>query len=219
MFPEFLSYTILPAASFLCGSLPSAFLVVKIFFGKNIYTLGSGNGGATNVYRNFGKLPGGAVLLLDFAKGFLPILTAVRWNEPRLLTLVMIIFLMLGHSFPPWTRFKGGKGVAVTAGGISALIPGAVPFCLAAFLLAVLISGYASLGSLLAGMTLPLYYLTAHLITSREDFLLTEFFLSLLFLLILFLHRSNIRRIIRGEEKTWKRVKPDRAASSPEDGD
>ena len=219
MFPGFLSYAILPAASFLCGSLPSAFLVVRIFYGKNIYTLGSGNGGATNVYRNFGKLPGGAVLLLDFAKGFLPVLAALHWKEPLLLILFMICFLVLGHSFPPWTRLKGGKGVAVTAGGISALIPGAVPFCLAAFLLAVLISGYVSVGSLLAGMTLPLYYLVAHLINPREDFLLTEGFLCLLFFLILFFHRSNIRRIIRGEEKTWKKVKPDKAASSPGDGD
>ena len=207
------------AASYLCGSFPSAYLAVKILHGKNIYDLGSGNGGATNVFRNFGKVTGGLVFFLDSAKGFLPVLASVIYGFSRGTSLIMIVFLALGHAFPPWTGFKGGKSVAVTAGAVSALIPGAVPFCLAAFFLSARLSGYASLGSLAAGLSLPLYYLAAHLIRAREDFLLTEGFLVFLFLLITFFHRRNIFRLIRGEEKTWRGIRQDREASFPEDGD
>ncbi len=212
-------YTILIPLGYLFGSLPSARLIVGIFYGQDIYRLGSGNGGATNVYRQFGLLPALAVLLMDVSKGFFPALFLGERDPFHPASLLLVAGAIAGHAYPLWTGFRGGKGAAVGAGALAALFPGSVPFCLGAFLLGALGSGYASVGSLAAALTLPVYYFLSRRTSGEEYFVLTEALLILLSLAIILLHRTNIQRLIRGEEKTWKRPKRDRAASSPGDGD
>ncbi|MBN2627411.1 MAG: glycerol-3-phosphate 1-O-acyltransferase PlsY [Spirochaetales bacterium] len=219
MFSRIPDFLLLLPLGYLFGSLPSAWIIVRLFYGRNIYEMGSRNGGTTNVYRLYGRLPALAVLIMDMAKGFFPSLFLVPATMDKPFTLLITAGAILGHAFPLWTRFRGGKGVAVGAGSLAALFPLSVPFCLGAFLLGALGSGYASVGSLAAGVTLPLSYLLYHHLSPRGDFLLTEAFLTFISLGIIFLHRSNIKRLIRGEEKSWRRPKPDREASSQGDGD
>ncbi|MDC7223304.1 MAG: glycerol-3-phosphate 1-O-acyltransferase PlsY [Spirochaetales bacterium] len=206
-------------AAYLCGSLPTAYLLAKIVYRKNIYQLGSGNGGATNVYRLFGKGPGAVVFLLDFSKGFLPLLAARLWGRPEEELLLMCSAALLGHTFPVWTGFKGGKGVAVTAGTVSVLMPGVVPFCGGIFVLILFLSGYVSLSSLGAALTLPVYFFVVHSGERGWDFWVRGSFFLLLFLGVLFFHRANLSRLLRGEEKKITPFKQDREASSPKDGD
>lgn len=196
-----LAWILLALVAYLFGSIPTAFLVVKLKFKKNIYQLGSGNGGATNVYRMFGKIPGFLVFIIDFSKGFLPLLGAKAAGAGNPMLVLMTFFALLGHSFPLWTRFKGGKGVAVTAGTVSALFPMAAPFCLAVFGLTLYFSKYVSLSSMAAALTLPLVALIRNLIEPIEAFWFMEAFFLLLFLIVLYLHRSNICRLIKGVER------------------
>jgi acyl phosphate:glycerol-3-phosphate acyltransferase len=208
-----------PLISYLCGTFPTAFLMGKIFYHKDIYSLGSGNGGATNSYRALGKKAGLIVFIIDFSKGFLPLLIASKRGLPEKIQLVMVLTLLLGHAYPPWTGFKGGKGIAVTAASVSVILPGVIPFCGIVFIGTALLSGYISLASLAASLTMPLYFLLRHVLSPQEDFLTKEIFLFLYFLLTLFFHRSNIHRLVRGKERSWKKAKQDKEASFQEDGD
>jgi glycerol-3-phosphate acyltransferase PlsY len=205
-----LELSILPVvAAYFCGSLPVAYILVKIIYRKNIFSLGSGNGGATNVFRIFGKGPGFTVFLLDFTKGFLPLLWANNSGLSTKVLLSMVAAVLIGHAFPIWTRFKGGKGVAVSAGAISAIFPLAAPFCAMAFGLTLLATKYVSLSSLAAAFSLPVINFLMHMADRQEDFWLREGFFLIFFLLVLYFHRSNIVRLFHGEEKKIGQSKQD----------
>src|SRR5687767_6818010 len=158
----------LPIA-YLIGSIPFGYLIVRVTEGADIRQTGSGGTGATNVSRRAGKLAGIATLLLDAAKGAAAVLIAkhfldVTTQEDLYWWVVLAaIAVLLGHMFPVWLRFRGGKGVATGVGVFLVLAPIAVGFAAVIFLLIVWITRYVSLGSIIAAATIPLFVWLQHL--------------------------------------------------------
>jgi acyl phosphate:glycerol-3-phosphate acyltransferase len=187
---------LLPVLGYLCGSVPFGVVLTR-WKGLDVRAQGSGNIGATNVARVAGKKLGVLVLVLDAAKGALPVLAArtLMPGEP-LVHAAVGLAAFLGHVFPIWLKLRGGKGVATALGVLVVLLPwsalaGAVVY--AALFAAFRIS---SIGSLCAGLAAVIAAFVAH--APREY----AFFSLLLFLLILFTHRSNIQRLLRRAEKS-----------------
>lgn len=185
------------AAGYLLGSLPTGALMARAR-GIDIQKVGSGNIGATNVARALGKKIGAVVLLLDALKGFLPVLAVrVAWaQEPQGATTVALVGLMatLGHIFPVWLGFRGGKGVATAFGVFLALSPIAALVSLVLYATVYAALRVSSLGSLVAATALPI---TMLLRREPTPFVTTAF---LLWLLILVKHRSNIHRLLHHQE-------------------
>lgn len=186
-------------ATYLVTAIPTGVLLAKVMGFEDVRRSGSGNIGATNVYRVAGKLPGILTLLGDILKGALPLLVITRWLGPTpgqlgLLALIAII----GHCYPVYLGFRGGKGVATGLGIFLVLSPISVVLAAALFLVAVAISRYISLGSVLAALSMPLWIL--FLGYPREIFAGS---LGIA-LLIVWRHRSNIRRMLDGTENRFK---------------
>lgn len=211
--------------SYLSGSIPFGLLIAK-FKGVDIRKKGSGNIGATNVVRNIGKSWGILCFILDFLKGAVPVILMkfylLDWQISNILQptydfsfidqvlLILASFIAIcGHVFPVWLKFKGGKGIATGGGAIFTLIP--LVFLIAFFIwyLVMKISGYSSLGSIIAAMSLPItltamYYLG--LMTEGVIFPLPIFLLTLLLaILLIFTHKDNIVRIIKKDEYSFKK--------------
>ena len=149
---EFLTIGII---SYLMGSIPFGFILTKIFLKKDIREIGSGNIGATNALRTGNKLIGYSTLLLDVIKAILPVLY-VKINHPELIYIASLC-AFLGHVFPVWLKFKGGKGVATYVGILFTInIFLGFIFC-GAWLIIFLLSRYSSLSSLIGSLTIPVY--------------------------------------------------------------
>lgn len=195
--------------AYLIGSIPFAVVTGYILTKKDIRTQGSKNAGATNVFRILGWKAGLFVLVADFLKAFFPVLFApwiLEWsgveNFPlSLFQTGVFICVILGHIFPLFAKFKGGKGVASAAGGISAIFPPAIPFCLIVFTGTIMISRYVSLASLLTAWILPFYYFFFSLLLKSHFSITVQIFFVCVAILITLFHRSNIKRLIKGEEK------------------
>lgn len=221
--------------AFLCGSIPFGAIVTRLK-GIDIRTVGSGNTGATNVWRALGWKYGISVLLLDALKGFLPVFGYQQhWfagyfqsimdpDPPRQAMLLFIGFsafapfliglmAILGHTFSPWLGFKGGKGVAIGLGVILAIYQGWVLIPLLVFGLTLLRTRMVSLSSMLAALSLPLLGLIAHNAQPFSDHAagLARYwpFGALVALLVIWTHRSNINRILDGSENRVGRKKED----------
>lgn len=183
------------AGSYLLGSFPTAYVAVKWLKRIDVRTVGSGNVGATNVTRVAGFGAGAAVFLIDLAKGAL----AVWWLTPWLqltpaMRLSCGLAAILGHNFPVWLGFRGGKGVATTIGVLLAAMPLVAGVCVAVWAVVYLIFRYVSLASLAAAVALPV----AQAITGQG---LAERGVGALFaLLIIARHHANIRRLLAGTE-------------------
>ncbi len=200
--------------AFLCGSIPFGLLVVKVLGKGDVRTQGSGNIGATNVSRVAGKGVGMVVLLLDAAKGFAPTWCFSRiWPESKVGIALVALAAVLGHMFSPWLKFRGGKGVATALGVCLATawwlpMPG-----FALFLLALGLTRYVSLGSVLAALSLPFttWWLVQPATGGNHLYVLPW---ALLAVLVILKHRENIGRLLRGTEaKLWGSK-----VSSPQDG-
>ena len=181
--------------SYLMGSIPFGFILTKIFLKKDIREIGSGNIGATNALRTGNKLLGYSTLLLDILKAVVPILY-VKINFPELVY-ISALSAFLGHVFPIWLKFKGGKGVATYVGILFSLniILGIVfGIC---WLIIFFITKYSSLASLVGSLSIPLYIL----ILNRTENVL---FFGIMFVLIFFTHRENIKRLKNKEESKTK---------------
>ena len=201
-----LTYIIVAVAAYLLGSIPTGFLVAKAK-GIDIRKTGSGNIGATNAMRVLGKPAGIFVLLMDAIKGYaavlvLPLLVvnlldATRTTDGELFNACVIagIFAVLGHNYTCWLRFKGGKGIATTAGVYLALAPWAVLVGLIVFILAVLVTKYVSVGSIAAAIALPV---TVWIMTPQNLFL--GIVSTALGALAIHKHKSNIQRLMAGTE-------------------
>lgn len=177
------------------GSIPFGFLLTKVILNKDIRKIGSGNIGATNALRAGNKLVGYSTLILDVLKAVIPILI-IKIKFPELL-FVSSLILFLGHVFPIWLNFKGGKGVA-TYVGILFCIDYILGFVfLISWLTIFLISKYSSLSSLLASLSVPIFYF--FLVDSG-----TNYFFVILFILIFYTHRENIKRLINNTESKTK---------------
>ena len=181
---------ILGIISYLMGSIPFGLILTKLFLRKDIREIGSGNIGATNVLRSGNKLVGYLTLLLDVSKAIIPIIY-IKYNYSELI-FISSLSVFLGHLFPVWLKFNGGKGVATYLGILIStnfylgLVFGLI------WIITFLISKYSSLSSILASMAVPIYI-----------FLISEknvFFYIIMFILIFYSHRQNIKRLINKEE-------------------
>jgi glycerol-3-phosphate acyltransferase PlsY len=193
---------IIAALSYLLGSIPFGYLLVRIFRGEDVRQSGSGNIGATNVSRKSPVL-GGLTLLLDAAKGTVAVLLSyvVADHMVAIPTLEQAalgaLFAVIGHMFPVWLKFHGGKGVATGLGAFALLAPKAMLVAMGFFVVVVLISRYVSLGSIVAVAVFPV---AAGLIHQFNLSPVGLALISLACLLILVKHRGNMRRLWAGTE-------------------
>ena len=181
--------------SYLIGSIPFGFLLTKIFLGKDIREIGSGNIGATNALRTGNKLIGYSTLILDIGKAVI-LLLIIKFNFSEYL-FTSSIAVFLGHVFPIWLKFKGGKGVATYVGILFCVnIYLAVVFIIV-WLVVFVMSKYSSLASMVASLLVPLssYFFI-------DD--INYYFYIILFLLILITHRENIKRLKNNTESKTK---------------
>ena len=189
---EFLTIGII---SYLMGSIPFGFILTKTFLKKDIREIGSGNIGATNALRTGNKLIGYSTLLLDVVKAILPVLY-VKINHPELIYIASLC-AFLGHVFPVWLKFKGGKGVATYVGILFTInIFLGFIFCVS-WLLVFLVSKYSSLSSLIGSLTIPIYIFF-------NDQMSNALFFGIMFVLIFYTHRENIKRLKNKEESKTK---------------
>jgi len=185
-----MDYLITIIFSYLLGSIPFGLILTKLFLKKDIRDIGSGNIGATNVLRSGNKLIGYLTLFFDILKALIPVVY-IKLNYPDLVY-ISSLSVFLGHVFPIWLKFKGGKGVATYLGilfGVN-LIFGFI-FCIS-WLLVFLFTKYSSLSSLIASLSVPIY-----LFFTNGDQIL---FFAILFVLIFYTHRENIKRLKNKEE-------------------
>jgi len=197
---------ILIAASALAGSVPSAYILVRIFLHEDIRKTGSGNSGTTNTFRTMGLKGAVPVFMFDFLKGFVPVWIALHsgfafYLPVKVLAAIVGIAALLGHVFSAFIGGKGGKGMATGAGFFSALCPLLFPVCLAVFIPVLALSRRMSVASMAAAVSLPLLYLAILYFTgeSAEWYLVALSFLVPV--LILAKHRKNILRLREGTEK------------------
>ena len=185
-----MEYLIVTLSSYIIGSIPFAFILTKIFLKKDIRNIGSGNIGATNALRTGNKTLGYATLLLDITKAVLPVLY-IKFNYPDYI-FIASLSVFLGHVFPIWLKFKGGKGVATYVGilftinlilGLIFVISWAITF---------LISKYSSLSSLVASLIIPIYLIVF------ENY--NSIFFIIMFVLIFYTHKENVKRLKNNEE-------------------
>lgn len=196
--------------SYLLGSVPSGYLISKLA-GIDIRTKGSGNIGATNVTRVLGKAYGYPAFLADFSKGlgavWLAPLIARAWGltQPNeILQILAGVCVVFGNAFPVWLRFRGGKGVATSAGLLFGLIPSAAIVCIVVWLILFYTTRYVSLASISAAVALPVaVFAIGHFTgTPRPPVLYVSLALALI---VILRHRSNLSRLMRGTEERIKR--------------
>jgi len=189
--------------SFLIGGIPFGYLYVKFRYKKDIRTMGSGNIGSTNVYRNFGKRDGAIVFIFDFLKGFLIVLIS-RFYYDISISMFFGIAAILGHVFSIYLKFKGGKGVATTLGVFIAIAPFISFLSIIVWLIITKFTKYVSLASMIAIGSFPIFiFISQYLGSNRllNEYNTTVFLTSaVIFLLVLFSHRTNIQRLIKGIE-------------------
>lgn len=192
------AYLITAALSYLLGSIPFGYLLVRIFCGEDIRSGGSGNIGATNVARRSPVL-GVVTLLLDAGKGVAAVLLAKTLfadQHENLLLTTAAFFAVLGHLFPIWLKFRGGKGVATGLGSFALIAPKSIVCMFGIFIVVVAISRYVSLGSVAAAALLPILAWALHEAIAPQELLL----LLAASILIIWKHRQNLRRIAAGTE-------------------
>jgi len=194
-------------AAYLFGSIPTAVWLGRAFKGIDLREHGSGNAGATNAFRVLGKTIGSVVLLLDMLKGYAAVSLAhvqSLWildsEEGMILKIVLGLVAVAGHIFPVFAGFRGGKGVATMAGVGLALHPLAVLAAIGIYVLVFLLLKISALGSLSAVTTYPLWVIWVF----PTPWLSMKLFSLLVFILVLITHRSNIRRLLKGEEKALR---------------
>jgi len=197
--------------SYLLGSIPFGYVAGKIR-GIDIRKIGSGNIGATNVVRVIGKRYGYSVFVLDFFKGFgavkisMSIATDARpeWASPEIFGIFAAIASVIGHSFPVWLKFRGGKGVATSAGALFGLIPLAALIGIVIWVLVFWFTRYVSVASVVAAATLPLVIL---IMTRLNQIHGNALFYSSLGLaaVVMWRHRSNFSRLMHGSEPRFTR--------------
>jgi glycerol-3-phosphate acyltransferase PlsY len=197
--------------SYLLGSIATAVWTGKIFHGIDVREHGSGNAGATNVIRVLGWKTGIPVLLIDVLKGWvaamLPAFLNLAGEGTGLLTNYQILTglaVVIGHIFPIFAGFRGGKGVATIFGVLLAIDPLLTISCLGVFLCVMLITGYVSLSSMSAGVAFPIFLL----LFFETPSLFFKIFSILVAIALIYTHRKNISRLLKGEEtKLFKRKK------------
>jgi glycerol-3-phosphate acyltransferase PlsY len=190
-------------AAYLCGSVPTSVWWGRAFHGVDVREHGSRNAGATNTFRVLGPRAGVPVLLIDVLKGFLPVRMIPNWSglEPdstpwMWFRVALVLAAVVGHLYPVFAGFKGGKGVATSLGGVLAVHPGAAGICVLVFAFVFRLSHFVSLGSLSAALAFPL----AVVLVYRETSPVKVGFAAVLCAMVFYTHRQNIARLLKGEE-------------------
>lgn len=197
----FINILLTAVASYLIGSIPTAFIFGKALKGIDIRQHGSGNVGATNAFRILGKGPGTAVLILDIIKGIVPVAVfGLVFPGDANIPIIAAMMAVIGHNWTCFLQFKGGKGIATSLGvlfGLTIAIPSirlAVYLCVLAWVMCFLVTAYISVSSILAGLLLPILMVVF-------DAPLSMKILSMIFcIFIVFRHRPNIHRLLQGQE-------------------
>lgn len=199
---------------YLFGSIPTAYWLGRLVYRLDIFEHGSKNMGATNVFRVLGKKPGIITLIIDIAKGATPVLL-IRSLMPELpvAAFAAAAAAMLGHTLSFWVRFKGGKGVATGLGVFLALAIKASLASLLVFLVTFIISGMVSLGSILAATTLPFFVYRFAELGPAYNLYFTGFS-AIVALFVIYRHKANIQRIVKGEENRIWSKKPSASAAA-----
>ena len=190
-----MEYLIVGITSYLMGSIPFGFILTKIFLKKDIREIGSGNIGATNALRTGNKLVGYSTLILDIVKAIIPVIY-IKMNYPELIYIASLC-AFLGHVFPIWLKFNGGKGVATYVGILFSIniLLGLIFVVSWGFVF--LLFRYSSLSSIVGSLSIPLYLF----VTNEKSSVI--FFITM-FVLIFFTHRENIIRLKNKEESKTK---------------
>ena len=181
--------------SYLMGSMPFGFLLTKLFLKIDIRDIGSGNIGATNVLRTGNKLIGYGTLILDIVKAVIPVLISKFYFEEYIYISALAVFI--GHVFPIWLKFKGGKGVATYVGILFCINIYLGLVFIISWLIIFLFSKFSSLASILATLVVPVYTLF------NNDFE-NKYFFVIMFILIFYTHKENVKRLINKEESKTK---------------
>jgi glycerol-3-phosphate acyltransferase PlsY len=191
---------LIPVVAYLLGSIPFGLLIVKALGGPDIREIGSGNIGAANVARNAGKLAGILTLVFDAAKGYLAVWLASRYAAGSIRwMMIAAVFAVIGHMFPVWLAFQGGKGVATGLGVFIPICWQAVLAGIVLWLLVVIFWRFSSLGSISAAAALPLFVYLLYAPGHAPPEMVT-FGTVVIAVLVIFKHRGNIERLIAGEE-------------------
>ncbi len=211
-----MNFLLFGCIAYLLGSIPSAVWIGKSWYGIDVREHGSKNAGATNTFRVLGKRAGITVLLIDIIKGFLAVLlpstllqtdffgdNSVSEDTLILLKIVIAILAVLGHVFPIFARFKGGKGVATSLGVIIGIHPPAAGICVLIFLIVFIIFNFVSLGAILASISFPLILIFGFNISNNWLIL----FSIILSCAVIIAHKKNIIRLLKGEESKMKLFK------------
>jgi len=198
--------------SYLLGSIPTSLIVGKVVYGKDIRNYGSGNAGGTNAWRVFGWKAGVFVMAFDVGKGIIATLFLSRLPAPPALSYEVVQLIagsgaVIGHIWTVFGKFKGGKGVGTAAGMLLALYPVAILICIGVFGLALLLTGYVSVGSLSAALALPIVLWIMNSTGWRLIPPVLFYFSIPIVLLIFFTHRSNIKRLIQGTENRFENLR------------
>jgi len=186
---------------FFSGAIPYGYIVSKIK-GIDIRREGSGNIGFSNVFRTVGKPEGIIVLVLDFAKGLLPVLFVTNYCGYNY-GLIAGVASMLGHMFTPFLKLKGGKGVATGLGVFIGLAPLSAVFAFVVWLIVVAVTRYISLGSIVAAFALPVLILCSRFFIRDEFNIYLEMLTIVVCVLVILLHRENIKRLFAGKERKF----------------
>ncbi|MCM0582301.1 glycerol-3-phosphate 1-O-acyltransferase PlsY [Weissella diestrammenae] len=187
--------------AYLLGAIPFGYWIGKFIYHKDLLTLGSGNIGTTNTFRILGKIPGTVVFVLDILKGTAAASMAYVWGplptSQHYWVLIIGVVAVIGHTFSFWLNFKGGKGVATSLGILLAYSPTLFVWSFCFFVFGLLISSMVSVASILG------FLMSSILFWVIDDTILATV-CSILMLFVVYLHRSNIQRIIHGTENTIK---------------
>ncbi len=191
--------------AYLIGSIPSAVWLGQAYYGIDVREFGSGNAGATNTFRVLGTKAGIFVMALDIFKGLTAVTRATVWmqlgfiaeSQAVLFKLVFGISAVVGHIFPIYVGFKGGKGVATLLGMVLGINPLVAASCIAVFMIVLLLTKYVSIGSILGTLTFPVMLLITDI--EPNDPLLVIFGFTF-FLVVMFTHKKNVQRVLNGTE-------------------
>ena len=185
-----MEYLIIIISCYLLGSIPFGLILTRVFLKQDIRSIGSGNIGATNVLRAGNKMIGYSTLILDITKAVIPVIY-IKLNYPDYI-FISSLSVFLGHVFPIWIKFKGGKGVATYVGILFSIKLFYGFIFIGSWLIIFLISKYSSLSSIVASLVLPIYLS----LFIKNDFI----FFAIMFVLILFTHRENVKRLKNNKE-------------------
>jgi glycerol-3-phosphate acyltransferase PlsY len=224
--------------SYLIGSIPSAVIVSKKFFGFDIRTKGSGNMGSTNAFRLLGWKWGLFVQIADILKGYLAVVlvagyigeglifpNATMFEHLTLLKILAGVSSVIGHIWSVFVGFKGGKGVNTAAGMLIGLAPYDVLIAFSLFAITVIFSGYISLGSIMAAFSIPSSMIVRYNIFGADipGYGVLIYFALGLMVLVLFTHRANIKRLLKGTENKFNKLQliklKNKNVDNPENGD